>query len=418
VRHTLAVVLAAAATLVAVPQAQRAPDHWVATWATATVGRPQTPAPATGATTTPAPYLHFNGQTLRQIVHTTIGGSQLRIVFSNTFGTTPRTIGAAHVALRDKESAIVAASDRSLSFGGRPTATIPAGAVMVSDPVALAVPAAADLAIDTYLPDSTNTPSPVTMHAAAHQTSFVSEPGNHAGRTVLPGANTTESWFGIAHVDVMVAESAAAIVAFGDSITDGSRSTTDVNGRWPDVLARRLAAPRSDLAVVNAGIGGNRVLTEGAPLAGVNALARFDRDVLDLPGVKFVVVLEGINDIGNAGDSPSPTAADLIGAHAQLIERAHMRGLTIVGATLTPFEGANYYTEVGEAKRQALNAWIRSGRAYDGCIDLDAATRDPAHPLRFLSTYDSGDHLHPNDAGYKAMGEAIDLALFTASAKR
>jgi lysophospholipase L1-like esterase len=418
VRHTLASVIVAALVVVA-PQAQRGGDHWVATWATATVGRPQSPppapAPATATATAPAqpaPYVHFNNQTLRQIVHTTVGGSQARVVFSNAFGTTPLTIGAAHVALRDKESAIVAATDRSLTFSGRSTSTIPAGAVMFSDPVALAVPLAGDLAIDLYLPGNTNAPSPLTMHSAAHQTSYVSETGNHAGETTLPVVATTESWFGVAHVDVMAPASVQTVVAFGDSITDGTRSTTNMNGRWPDVLARRLAAQKLALGVANGGIGGNRVLTEGAPQAGINALARFDRDVLDIPGVRYAIVLEGINDIGNARENPTPTAEDVIAGHQQLIERAHMRSVKMFGATLTPFEGANYYAAAGEAKRRALNNWIRTGRAYDGVVDFDAATRDPAHPGRLLATYDSGDHLHPNDAGYKAMGEAIDLALF------
>jgi lysophospholipase L1-like esterase len=429
VKHTLAAIIVAV-LVVAAPRAQPA-EHWVATWATATIGRPQSPPPpaavnraaaASAATpastpaTAPAPaaasYAHFSDQTLRQIVHTTIGGSQARVVLSNAFGTAPLTIGAARLALRDKGAAIVAASDRALAFGGKSTTTIPPGAVMVSDPVTVAVPASADLAIDLYLPGTTDTPSPLTMHAAAHQTSYVSEHGNHAGKAAFPVASTTESWFGLAHVDVRALAGVNAVVAFGDSITDGSRSTTDVNGRWPDGLARRLAAQRMVLGVANAGIGGNRLLSDGAPQSGVNALARFDRDALDLPGVNVVVVLEGINDIGNARDGAAPAAADLIAAHAQLVERAHTRAVRMVGATLTPFEGAAYYTAAGEAKRQALNDWIRAAGVYDGVVDLDAATRDPAHPGRLLAAYDSGDHLHPNDAGYKAMGEAIDLALF------
>jgi lysophospholipase L1-like esterase len=409
-------IVAACAVVVAValgaaPLAQPRGERWVVTWATATVGRPQTPPPtATGAA--PTPYRHLSNQTVREIVHATVAGSRVRVTVTNAFGTAPLAIGAAHIALRDTGSTIAAASDRALTFNGRVAIAIPPGAALMSDPAALAVPAGADLAIDLYLPDTTDTPSPLTMHAAAHQTSYVSEPGNHAGADALPVAATTESWFALAHVDVAPAAAVDAIVAFGDSITDGSASTTDANGRWPDVLARRLAAKKAALTVVNAGIGGNRLLTNAAPQAGVNALARFERDVLDLPGVRHVIVLEGINDIGNARDNPLPSADELIAAHAQLVARAHDRGLHIVGATLTPFEGANYYTEVGEAKRQALNAWIRSGRAYDAFIDLDAATRDPARPGRFLPAYDSGDHLHPNDAGYKAIGEAIDLALF------
>jgi lysophospholipase L1-like esterase len=427
-RHTsIAVVIAVA--LLAAPHAQHGGDRWIATWTTANVGRPQVPpaapaaatatstAAAASSPTAPAPtasYAHVTGQTLRQIVHTTAAGSQLRVVVSNVFGTAPMTIGAAHVALRDKASAIVPASGRALAFNGRGSVTIPAGAAVVSDAAAIAVPAAVDLAVDLYLPGTTNTPSPTTMHAAAHQTNYVSEAGDFTGKTVLPVSATTESWFGMSQIDVLAQAGLETIVAFGDSITDGSRSTTDANGRWPDILAGRLAARHMPFAVANAGIGGNRLLSDGAPLSGVNALARFDRDVLDVAGVTHAVVLEGINDIGNARGAAAPTADDLIAAHAQLVERAHLRGIRILGATLTPFEGANYYTESGEAKRQAINAWIRTARAYDGVVDFDAAARDPEHPGRLLAAYDSGDHLHPNDAGYKAMGDAVDLALFKA----
>jgi len=226
---------------------------------------------------------------------------------------------------------------------------------------------------------------------------------------------TTASWFLLARVEVATTTPVATVVAFGDSLTDGMRSTANANNRWPDQLARRLAAERNSagVAVLNAGITGNRVLSDGpAPQQGVNALARFDRDVLLQPGVTHVVVLEGTNDIGLAGQSPSPSAADLIVAHQQLIERAHARGLRIYGATLAPFEGAIYWTKEGEAKRVALNQWIRTSRAYDGVIDFDAVLRDPAAPTKFLPQYDSGDHLHPNDAGYQAMGNAVDLSLF------
>ena len=397
-------------------------EHWVGTWATAEVGRPQTPpvvaaALAPGQATAappsaPAPFLHFNNQTLRQIVRVSLGGNRLRMVLSNRFGTAPLTIAAAHVALRQSEAAIVSQSDRSLLFSGRPTITIPSGAVVYSDPVDLTVPAQADLAIDVYLPGETNTPSPLTMHAGALQTSFVSQTGNHTGAPTLPVVATTTSWFLISRVEVMAPESVGAIVAFGDSITDGSRSTVDTNNRWPDHLARRLVQAGTRMAVLNAGIGGNRVLTEGAYNAGINALARFEANVLGQAGATHVIVLEGINDIGNARQNPTPTAEDLIAGHRQLIERAHTRGLKIFGATLTPFEGAAYFTKEGEAKRQAINQWIRTGKAYDGFVDFDQATRDPANPGRFLPQYDSGDHLHPNDAGYQAMGNAIDLAVF------
>jgi lysophospholipase L1-like esterase len=420
----LNVVLAALLLVVLPLDAQQGGEHWVGTWATAVVARPQTPpAPPPGAPAAaagqpaqaPPPFVHFNNQTLRQIVPLSIGGRRVRLVVTNAFGTMPLTIGAAQLALREKESAIVAGSSRALTFSGKPFATIPAGAVFVSDPVELSVPAMANLAIDLYLPGDTNVPSSLTMHNGAFQTNYVSAPGNHAGAATFPMAATTQSWFLMARVEVSAPQSVGAVVAFGDSITDGSRSTPDTNNRWPNHLARRLVATPGPMAVLNAGIAGNRVLSEGALPTGINALARFDRDVLSQTGVTHVVFMEGINDIGNARENPAPGAEDVIAGHKQLIERAHARGLRIYGATLTPFEGAPYFTQVGEAKRQAVNGWIRTSKAYDSVIDFDAVTRDPANPARILPQYDSGDHLHPNDAGYRAMAEAIDLALFTSA---
>jgi len=421
-------------------------DRWVGTWTTAEVGRPQTPVPPTapplapfmvnarcpapatpplapppGQVFAPPPYVHFTNQTLRQIVHASIGGSKARVVLSNAYGTAPVTIGAAHIALRDTRGSIKTASGRPLTFGGQNTMTIPANAVIYSDPVSLTVPPAADLAIDLYLPGSTNAPSTLTMHGGALQTSYISETGNHVGKATMPEVGTTQSWFLLSHLDVVAPDATGAIVAFGDSITDGSRSTPDTNHRWPDLLAGRLLSQGIKMGVLNAGIGGNRVLNEAAvPVgadvravgAGINALARFEHHVLSLPGATHVIVLEGINDIGNARDNPTPSAGDLIAAHKQLIEQAHARGLKIIGATLTPFWGAAYYSEVGEAKRQAVNEWIRTSKAYDGVVDFDKATRDPADPKKLLEQYDSCDYLHPSDAGYKAMADAIDLSLF------
>jgi lysophospholipase L1-like esterase len=249
------------------------------------------------------------------------------------------------------------------------------------------------------------------MHQTAFQTNYVSETGNHVGAPALPTVATTQSWFVLSRVDVLASASVGGVVTVGDSITDGTRSTPNTNNRWPDQLMRRLAAQPggSAVAIANAGIAGNRVLTDGA---GANALSRFDLDALSYPGVTHVVVMEGINDIGQARQNSTPTAEDIIAGHKQLIERAHARGIRIYGATLTPFYGAAYYTEVGEAKRQALNSWIRTGKAYDAVIDFDKATQDPSDPKKFLAAYDSCDHLHPNDAGYKAMADAIDLTLF------
>jgi len=386
---------------------------------------PAPPAPPVaapqGQAFAPPPFIHFTNQTLRQIVHTSIGGSKARVVLSNAYGTAPVTIGAAHLALRDKQGSIQTASGRPLTFGGQSTMTIPANAVMYSDPVNLTVPPTADLAIDLYLPGSTNAPATLTMHNGAMQTSYISETGNHVGKTTMPEIGTTQSWFLLSHVDVVAPDAPGAIVAFGDSITDGARSTPDTNHRWPDHLAARLLSQGINVSVLNAGIGGNRLLNEAAvPVgadvravgAGINALARFEHHVLSLPGVTHVIVLEGINDIGNARENPTPSAGDLIAAHKQIIEQARGRGLKIVGATLTPFWGAAYYTEVGEAKRQRLNEWIRTSKAYDGVIDFDMATRDPADPKKFLERFDSCEYLHPSDAGYKAMADAIDLTLF------
>jgi lysophospholipase L1-like esterase len=420
-------------------------NRWVSTWTTAEVGRPQTPAlpaqapppfmantrcpappappvaPPPGQTFAPPPFIHFTNQTLRQIVHTSIGGSKARVVFSNAYGTAPVTIGAAHIALRDTQGAIQAASGGPLTFSGKPTVTIPANAVMYSDPVNLTVPPLSDLAIDLYLPGTTNAPATLTMHGGALQTSYISETGNYVGKTTMPEVGRTQSWFLLSRVDVVAPDATGAIVAFGDSITDGARSTPDTNSRWPDHLARRLQSQGTKLGVLNAGIGGNRLLSEavvpaGADIravgAGMNALARFEHHVLSVPGVTHVIVLEGINDIGNARQNPTPTAEDLIAAHKQLIEQARTRGLKIIGATLTPFWGAAYYTEAGEAKRHALNEWIRTGNAYDGVVDFDKATRDPGDPRKLLEKYDSCDYLHPSDAGYKAMADAIDLSLF------
>lgn len=404
--------------------AQSAGERWVGTWSTAEVGRPQTPPPPAPApppfmpnqcppaAAPAATFMHVTNQTLRQIVHTSLGGSRIRVVLSNRFGTMPLAIGAAHVALRDTDSAIQQASGRPLTFSGQPTFTIPPGAVAYSDPVNLAVPQMSDLAIDVYLPGTTDAAAPTTMHAGAFQTSYVSPTGNHAGAARLPVSGTTQNWFVLHRVDVLAPASVGGLVAFGDSITDGTRSTPDTNNRWPDHLVRRmLAQPPIRMGVMNAAIAGNRVLSNGAFQAGINALARFDEHALAQPGVTHVVFMEGINDIGNARENPAPSAADIIAGHTQIIERARARGLKIYGATLTPFWGAAYYTEVGEAKRQAVNAWIRTSKAYDGVVDFDKATRDPNDPRKFLAAYDSCDHLHPNDAGYKAMADAVDLTL-------
>lgn len=409
----------------AATRAQGGGEKWVGTWSTAAVARPQTPPPPAPAlppfmanqcpaAPAPQPFAHFANQTLRQVVHTSIGGSRVRIVLSNAHGTAPLVVGAASVALRERDSAVQPASVRPLTFSGRPTISIPARAVAYSDPVALTMAAMSDVAVDVYLPGATDTPSPVTMHNASFQTSYVSEPGNHIGKAALPAVATMQSWFFLSRVEVLAPEATRVVVAFGDSITDGTRSTPDSNNRWPDHLVRRALSQPSPrrIAVVNAGIAGNRVLGEGVFTAGLNALARFEADVLGQAGVTHVVIMEGINDIGNARLNATPTAEDVVAGHKQLIERARTRGLTVIGATLTPFWGAAYYTEVGEMKRQAVNEWIRTSGAYDAVVDFDRATRDPADPKKLRADFDSCDHLHPSDAGYQAMAAAVDLALF------
>lgn len=420
----VAAAIGLAAALIATPPSplgaqSSAKTHWVGTWATAVVSSLEpplqlrrTPTPEQtrpGSRTTPIePVRALSNQTLRQIIHTSIGGSQVRIVFTNAFGTDPLAIGAAHVARRGQGSSLAAGSGRPLTFGGRPSVTVPVGAAVFSDPAELAVAPFSDLAVDLFVPGDT-AGTALTQHTRATQTSYLSEPGNHAGKPEFPAARTISSWWFLARVEVLAPASVGALVAFGDSITDGLASTTDANARWPDQFARRLAAGRMPMGVLNLGISGNRLL---ANQVGTNALARFDREVAAQTGATHVIVLEGINDIGLAFDDASPTVEDLVVAHQQLIVRAHARGLRIYGATLTPFEGASYATSVGESKRRQFNTWIRTSGMYDAVIDFEAAVRDPQQPPRMLPLFDPGDHLHFTDGGYRTLAEAIDLNLF------
>jgi lysophospholipase L1-like esterase len=384
--------------------------RWVGTW----TASPQAPEPPLiGAT--PAT---IDNQTIRQIVHTSIGGKWVRVRLSNEYGRTPLVIGAAHLAqqLPGGASDVIGSTDRVLTFGGRTSVTIPAGAPALSDPVEFDVPPLTNMAVSIYLPNAT----PVnTFHSLGRQSTYISTPGNFSGTTRMPVAQTTQSWYFLTGVSVVPhGRNAAAIVAIGDSITDGFASTVDANRRWPNVLANRLQGRPGlrNIAVLDHGISGNRTLHD---FIGPNALARFDRDVLAAPGVRWVIVLEGINNIGIPGGLGRPgeavSAEDIIFGYRQLISRARERGLKIYGGTLTPFEGfalPGYYTAEGEAKRQAVNQWIRTSGAFDAVIDFDKAIRDPANPGRMLPLYDSGDHLHPGDAGYQAMADAIDLSLF------
>jgi lysophospholipase L1-like esterase len=387
-----------------------AQDHWVATWATAQ-NLSRGPAPA-NANPNAIAARGFHDQTIRMVIRTSIPGRKLRIRLANQFGGATVKVGAAHLALRAKASAIVEGSDRALTFDGKPGATLGPGVVLLSDPVELNVPALADVAVSLYFPGDTGAP---TTHATALHTTYISKEGDTtAAPDMADGSTTTVAYYWLAGIDVAAPTNAAAIVTYGDSITDGARSSNESNHAWPALLAARLNANKATAAigVANMGIGGNRVLRDGA---GASALARFDRDVLTQPGVKWVMLLEGINDIGREQREPAETtsADELIAAYKQLIQRAHDQGIKIIGCTLTPYEGAGYSTEHGESVRAAVNDFIRTSKLFDAYVDFEAATRDPQNPKHIRADFDPGDHLHPNDAGYEAMANAIDLGIFT-----
>jgi lysophospholipase L1-like esterase len=351
--------------------------------------------------------------TLREVVHTSIAGKVLRVRLTNEFGTEPLKIDAATIALSTGAAGIDAASVHDLAFHGSASIIIPPGAAVLTDSVEMATPPAANLAVSIYLP--LQQISNVSVHSAAQQDNYILT-GNHVRDTSFTQPVVTPSWYFLKGVDVEPAQgNAAAVVAFGDSITDGAVSTENANHRWPDYLAKRLAGnpATAHLAVLDEGIGGNCILVH---CVAENALARFDRDVLAQAGVKYIIVLEGINDIGRLHEKNIPdyklSAEDLEQGLAQLVARAHQHGIRVYGATLTPYKGAGYFTEKGEQIRQAVNQWILTSGVFDGAIDFDKATRDPANPLMFAPQYDSGDHLHPKDAGYSAMADSIDLSLF------
>lgn len=359
----------------------------------------------------------FDNQTLRLILRPSLGGRRLRLRLSNAFGLQKLTLGAVHVGLRDGTSErIVPGSDRAVAFGGAAAVTIPVGALAVSDPVELEVPALADLAVSIHVPGTIPASFPVTGHGNGHQTNYVSPPGDFTASVAMPVKEVAENWYFLAGVEMLAPAGTGGIVCFGDSLTEGNLSSLDSNSRWPDQLARRLAARGGRiLGVMNQGIGGNRVLHD---LRGDNGLKRFDRDALVQTGATHVVVFLGTNDLRNQRGNPAEivTAADVIAGLAQLALRARARRLKVYGATLLPYENETYHpgawTPAGEEKRQAINQWIREGGAFDAVIDFDRALRDPDHPARMLAAYDCGDHLHPSDRGYRQMGDSIDLSLF------
>jgi lysophospholipase L1-like esterase len=374
--------------------------HWVGTWAAA-------PAPAeTGA---------FSNQTLRMNARISIGGKTLRVRLSNAYGARPLTIGSAHIGIREKSAGIVPGSGRTLTFGGEASATIAAGALLLSDPVELEVAPLADVAISFFLPSDVPAAFGITGRYA-RQTNYISPPGDFSAETVMPVGRITDDWFFVSGIDVLAPGETGGIVALGDSLTDANISTHDAFCRWPDQLARRLVARGGrQLGVMNQGLGGNRILHD---IRGDSGLRRFDRDVLAQPGVTHVIVVLGTNDLRNRWAKPEEevTAEQMIAGLKQMALRAHARGIEIFGGTLMPFENETFlvgaWTPAREAVRQAVNAWIRDSGAFDAVVDFDKGVRDPEHPTRMLPIYDCGDHLHPSDLGYNRMGDIIDLALF------
>ena len=389
---------AAAAATSAVPAA--AGEHWVAAWYSPPF--PETAVWGCNQVRT------FTRQTVRQVVRLEAAGDRVRIRLTNELGLEPLDFGEVHVALSSPNGVTEPGTDRTVTFGGKPGATIARGEALVSDPVDLEVRRFQEIAISVYYPSGA-TP-------AGHLANLeISPPGNHAGEAIWPAAGRAQSPGLASGVDVDTAAPRQVLVAFGDSITEGACVTEGTHRDYPEELSLLLAARRDDQSwvVINSGISGNRLLHDGA---GEKALARFGRDALDITGVRAILLLEGINDIGWAfdpdGNGGPLSAADIIGAYQDLIQRAHARGLKIFLGTLTPYEGAKYSRPQGEQVREEVNAWIRKGEGFDGVVDFDESVRDPASPLHYLGADQCGDDLHPNDAGYHAMAETAFQRLF------
>lgn len=387
--------------------------EWVQTWGVAPLPPSQAMGPLPG---TPS----FDNQTIRQTLRISLGGAQVRIRFSNEYGAKPLVIGRARIAAADGDGNPIPGSEREVLFSGKPGTTIPAAAPFLSDPIDLPVKALSALSISLYLPGATG---PCTCHSTGMQHAYVSDSGDFTDKAFTAKQTIQDRAF-ISGVDVLHATAARAVVVLGDSISDGIGSTVDANHRWPDLLADQLDQAHDGWGVVNMGISGNQVLADGA---GQSALARFDRDVLSVPGVRTVILFEGVNDLGiSFGHFEGPMAAvmkamssgnkvsseSMIAGYRQLIARAHARGLKVIVATITPYGGAAYYAEEGEAVRAAINSWIRSSHEADGVLDFDAAMRDPAKPTQIREGFHAGDHLHGSDAGYRAMAAVIDPGLF------
>ena len=398
--------------LLAIGSAGQAAE-WVQTWGAA----PLPPTPALGPfPATPS----FLNQTVRQVVRVSAGGQRIRIRFTNEYGTKPLVIGAARVALADESGSIQPGTEHRVLFSGQSSVTLPAAAPLVSDPIDLPVKDLGTLSISLYLPEDTGQ---CTCHQVGVQNAFVSDSGDFTDKPFEPRQTFLWRVF-LSGVEVQTAHATRAVVVLGDSISDGVGSSVNANHRWPDLLANKLAQQHAGAwSVVNMGISGNRILADGA---GQNALARFDRDVLAVPGAKVLIIFEGVNDLGISYGHPQGPMAErfkamapahpvtsetMIAGYRQLLARAHAKGLKVLGATITPYGGALYYSAEGEAVRQAINQWIRTGHEFDGVIDFDAAVRDPNEPTQIKDGFHIGDHLHGSDAGYAAMAAAIPLSL-------